>query len=131
MHVPIRNPRQQHRLMQRQQAETAPLLADQFPRLKALKVTLQYYDAAGMTKNGEMKCKLNVQHAKSTLWFACPVGDCECGDFDLSQVVASAVQGRRKVVTGEVRCLGTRKRADHAQVPCHTLLRYKLNMNYD
>jgi len=131
MHVPKRNARQEYRLKQQEQIEGSPVMAKRFPRLKSLKVTLEYYDATGTTKNGEMKCKLNVEHARSALWFACPGGECLGGDFDLSAVLAKAVAERRKVAMGEVQCQGTRKRGDRERVPCRTLLRYKLNMNYD
>lgn len=106
-------------------------MAAKFPSLKAVKVTLEYYDASGVTKNGELKCKMNVQHAKSALWFACPGVECMRGDFDLSEVLAQAVAQRRKVASGELRCHGTRKRGDREQVACQTLLRYKLTLNYD
>jgi hypothetical protein len=131
MHMPRRNPRQEYRLKQREQIDGSLSMAKKFPLLKALKVTLEYYDASGITKNGEMKCKMNVEHAKSVLWFACPGVECTGGDFDLSKVLASAVAERSKLVTGEVRCQGTRKRGDREKVACQTLLRYKLNLNYD
>jgi hypothetical protein len=131
MHMPKRNPRQEYRLKQQEQIDGSPSMAKKFPLLKALKVTLEYYDAAGLTKNGEMKCKMNVEHAKSALWFACPGGECAGGDFDLSNALAEAVAGRSKVVAGELRCHGTRKRGDRERVACQTLLRYKLNLIYD
>jgi len=131
MHMPRRNPRQEYRLKQREQIDGSLSMAKKFPLLKALKVTLEYYDASGITKNGEMKCKMNVEHAKSVLWFACPGVECTGGDFDLSKVLANAVAERSKLVTGEVRCQGTRKRGDREKVACQTLLRYKLNLNYD
>jgi len=106
-------------------------MAKRFPRLKALRVTLEFFDPAGSAKHGEMRYKLNVEHAKSALWFACPGVECICGDFDLSEALAKAVAGRRKVATGELRCQGTRKRGDRAPVACGTMLRYKLNLNYD
>src|SRR5262245_29110925 len=125
------NPRQEYRLKQRAQVEASPVIAKKYPRLKALRVMLEYFDAAGATKNGELKCKLNVAVARSALWFACPGVECACGDFDLSEALAKAVAGRRKVATGELRCLGTRKHGDREPVACGTLLRYKLNLNYD
>lgn len=131
MHVPKRSPRQEYRLKQRERIDASPLMAKQFPRLKGLKVTLEFFDATGLTKQGEMKCKLNVEHAKSALWFACPGVECTCGDFDLSQVLAKAVAGRQKAVVGELRCEGTRKRGSREPVACGTVLRYKLNLNYD
>ena len=131
MHVPKRSPRQEYRLKQRERIEASPMMGDKFPRLKALRVTLEFFDAAGSTKQGEMKCKLNVEHARSVLWFACPGVECTEGDFDLSEAIANAVAGRRKVVNGEVRCQGTRKCGDRERVPCQTLLRYKLSLSYD
>ena len=93
MHIPKRNPRQEYRLRQRAQIEASPLMAKRFPRLKSLRVTLEYFDATGTTKNGELKCKLNVEHARSVLWFACPGVGCTCGDFDLSDALAKAAAG--------------------------------------
>jgi hypothetical protein len=131
MRVPKRNPRQEYRLKQRERIDASPSLATEFPQLKGLKVDLEYFDAAGVTKNGEMKCKLNVEHAKSELWFACPGVECLGGDFDLSEPLARAVAARKKVAVGELRCGGTRKRGDRETVPCHTLLRYTFNLKYD
>ena len=125
------NPRQEYRLKQRAWVEASPVMAKKFPRLKELKVMLEYFDAGGTTKNGGMKCKVNVEHARSALWFACPGVECICGDFDLSEVLAEAVKRRRKVVAGELRCQGTRRRGDREPVTCGILLRYKLNLNYD
>ncbi len=131
LHVPKRNPGQDYRLKQRERIEASPSIAKKFPRLKGLKVTLEFFDAAGSTKHGEMKCKLNVEHARSALWFACPGVECTCGDFDLSGALSKAVGERRRVATGELRCQGTRKRGDREPVACGTLLRYKLNLSYD
>jgi hypothetical protein len=131
MHVTKRTARQEYRLKQRERIEASPFMAEKFPGLKSLKVTLEYYHGPQPTKNGEMTCKLNVEHARSVLWFACPATECAEGDFDLSEALASAVAARRKVATGELRCQGRRKRGDRQQVPCHTLLRFTFNLNYD
>jgi hypothetical protein len=125
------NARQEYRLKQREQIEGSPLMTEKFPRLTALTVTLEYYDATATTKNGEMKCKLNMERARSALWFACPCLECAGGDFDLSVALANAVAEKRKLSRGELRCAGMRKQAHGEQVPCLTLLRYKLNLNYD
>ncbi len=131
LHVPKRSARQEYRLKQRERVEAAPVIVEKFPHLKALRVMLEFFDAAGSTRQREMKCKLNVEHAKSALWFACPGVECTCGDFDLSKALAEAVAGRQKVAAGELRCQGTRKRGDREPVACGTLLRYRLNLNYD
>jgi len=131
VYIPRRNPREEYRLQQRGRIEASPFMAKRFPKLKALKLTLEYYEATGTTKNGELKCKLNLEHAKAVLVFACPGVECSGGDFDLSEVLAAAVADKRKVVKGELRCQGSRKRGDRERVSCQTLLRYKLNLNYD
>ncbi len=131
MHVPKRSLRQEYRLKQRERIDASPSIGSKFPRLSGLRLTLEFFDSGGTTKQGEMKCKLNVEHAKSELWFACPGVECSCGDFDLSEALAKAVAARRKVAIGELRCEGTRKRGDREPVPCGTLLRYRLNLNYD
>jgi len=124
------NPRREYRLKQRERIEASPLMAVQFPGLKALTVRLEFFDTAGNTKQSEMKCKLYVEHARSALWFACPGVECTCGDFDLSEALAKAVAERSKMASGELRCHGTRKRGDREPVACGTLLRYKLTLNY-
>lgn len=131
MHIPKRSLRQEHRLQQRERIDASPEIAKKFPHLKALRVTLEFFDASGSTKQGEMKCKLNVVHAKSMLWYACPGVECSCGDFDLSGALADAVAAGSKVRTGELRCEGKRMRGDREPAVCRTLLRYKLNLNYD
>src|SRR5262245_52478466 len=108
MHMPRPNPRQEYRLKQRDQIEASPLMTTKYPRLKALTVILEYFDSSGTTKNGEMKCKLNLDHARSALWFACPGGGCAGGDFDLSRPLAKAVAARHKLATGEMQCQGKR-----------------------
>jgi hypothetical protein len=125
------NPRREYRLRQRERIEASPLMAEKFPRLKALRVTLEFFDAAGTSKAGGMKCKMYVEQARSVLWFACPGVECTWGDFDLSEALAEAVAGREKVATGELRCQGTRRRGNGKLVACGTALRYKLNLNYD
>jgi hypothetical protein len=131
MHTRKTSPRQEYRLKQRERIDGSPVMAKKFPKLKSLKVTLSYYDAAGVTKTGEMKCKLNVAYAKSVFCFPCPGGECVGGDFDLSEVLVEAVAARRKVAVGEMRCQGKRKRGDRDRVPCQALLRYKLTLDYD
>jgi hypothetical protein len=103
MRMPWRDFRAEHRLKQRERLDAAPALAKQFPDLKKLLVNLEYYEATGNTRNGEM----------------------------MLNVYASAITARRKSLTGELRCQGTRKRSTHEGVPCQTLLRYKLNLDYD
>ena len=124
-------PQYEHRLKQRERVEAAPLMATKFPHLRGLTARLEFFDARGITKQSEMKYKLNLEHAKSALWFACPGVECVCGDFDMSEVLTNAVADRRKVVVGDLHCGGTRKRGERVPEVCGTLLRYKLTLDYD
>lgn len=124
------NPRAEYRLREIQRVNDSASLAATFPNLKTLTVNLAYFDTDGLTKNGEMRYKVNVLHAKSVFSFVCPSGECMGGDFDLSGAVAQAVAGRRKIAEGEIRCHGWHARAKEDKVPCRKLLRYKLTLGY-
>lgn len=124
------NPRLAHRLRELKRANESVSLAEKFPKLKALRVDLVYFDTDGLTKTGELRYKVNVHHAKSVFCFVCPNGECIGGDFDLSGAVARAVTGRRKIAEGELRCQGFRGRPKQPQMPCRNLLRYKLTLGY-
>ena len=124
------NPRAEYRLRQSQRIKDSVSLGEKFPKLKGLTVNLAYFDSEGVTKNSQMKYKVNVQHAKSVFCFVCQSGECVGGDFDLSDALAKAVAGRRKLAIGELRCQGYRKKANLDRVPCQILLRYKLSLNY-
>jgi len=124
------NPRADYRLRQIQRANESASLAEKFPKLKSLKVDLSYFEPDGLTRTGELRYKVNVEHAKSAFSFVCQSGECLAGDFDLSNAVAEAVAKRCKTVEGEVRCEGTRARPKENRRPCHNLLRYKFTLGY-
>lgn len=124
------NPRAEYRLREIQRINESVSLAEKFPKLKSLKVDLSYFEPDGLTRTGELRYKVNVQHAKSAFSFVCQNGECLAGDFDLSEAIAAAVAARRKMVEGEVRCEGTRVRPKEGKRPCRNLLRYKLTLGY-
>jgi hypothetical protein len=125
------NPRAEYRLRETQRVNESISLAHKFPKLKSLKVDLTYFEPDGLTRTGEMRYKVNVEHAKSVFSFVCQSGECLAGDFDLSDAVAEAVAKRRKAVEGELRCQGTRVRPKEDKRPCRNMLRYKLTLGYD
>jgi len=131
MHSRKSNPRVEYRLLQSQRAKDSVSLAERFPVLESLTVNLAYFDAEDLTKNSELKYKVNVQHAKSVFCFVCPSGECVGGDFDLSKVLADAVAGHSKLASGEMRCQGWHRKAKLERAPCQILLRYKLTLDYD
>ena len=124
------NPRAEYRLNQIQRVNQSASLAEKFPRLKSLQVDLRYFEPNGLTRTGELRYKVNVEHAKSLFSFVCQSGECLGGDFDLSNAVTEAVAKRRKIAEGEIRCAGTRAAAKETARPCQNLLRYKLTLGY-
>lgn len=124
------NPRAEFRLREIQRVNSSVTLAEKFPKLESLTVSLLYFDSDGLTKTGEVRYTVNVRHAKSVFSFVCPSTECMDGDFDLSEAVAHAVTGGRKIVEGEIRCPGFHTRAKEPKTPCQNLLHYKLTLGY-
>jgi hypothetical protein len=125
-----RNPRAEYRQAQQQRVADSAVLAERYPKLKALKVSLEFVDREGLTKTTEMKYSANPAHAKSVLLFACPSPDCIGGDFDLSSKLAKAIAANQTKVTGEMLCQGTHKKLSGAITPCRSTLHYVLNLAY-
>jgi|SRR6267378_2858167 hypothetical protein len=123
-------PRAVYRLNRSQLVNDSACLAQKFPKLKSLSVDLEYFDSRGVTKNGGMNFKANIEHAKSLFCFNCVNGDCIGGDFDLSEELLSAVSGKRKLLKGEMRCLGARQSKGADLGPCQAILRYRLSLGY-
>lgn len=124
------NPRAEYRLRETQRINESASLAEKFPKLKSLKVDLSYFEPDGLTRTGELRYKVNIEHAKSVFSFVCQSGECVEGDFDLSGAVSEAVAKCSKIVEGEICCHGTRIRPKEDKRPCHNLLRYKLTLGY-
>lgn len=124
------SPKTEFRLREIERVNNSVSLAEKFPKLKSLTVNLTYFDTDRHKRSGELRYEVNVHHAKSAFSFVCPNHACVGGAFDLSEVVACAVSGRRKIAEGEIRCPGWHTIAKEDKVPCHKLLRYKLNLGY-
>ena len=130
MHTRKLSPRVEYRLEQTQRIKDSISLAQKFPKLKSLTVDLKYFNCEGESRNGDLKYKANLEHAKALFCFGCPDHECVAGDFDLSKELARAVTARRKIATGEMRCLGWHHNAIKEKVPCENVLRYKLSLAY-
>jgi hypothetical protein len=130
-HVRKLNPRTEYRLRRIELVNNSPTLSAKFPKLKMLSITLDYFDSSGTIRNGGMKYKLNLEHGKSLFCFNCVNADCVGGDYDLSELLAQAIETCRKVVQGEARCQGIRHNKDlQKRAPCQSILRYKLILGY-
>jgi hypothetical protein len=126
------NPRAEYRLRRNERVNSSLTLAQKFPVLKKLSVSLEHFDPGGFTRTGGMTCKLNMAHAKSVLCFNCVYLDCVGGDFDLTKELAQAISAGQKSVDGETRCQGIRHNKDRKDpsTPCQSILRYKLTLGY-
>jgi hypothetical protein len=125
------NPRIEFRLRRNERVNNSPTLAEKFPKLKSLQVTVDYFDSSGTTRSGGMKYKVNLTHGKSLFCFNCVNPDCSGGDYDISDELAQAIAHKQKLVEGEVRCQGTRHNRERKQnSPCQAIMRYKLTLAY-
>jgi hypothetical protein len=125
------NPRTEYRLRRTEQVNNSPSLAEKFPKLKSLRVTIDYFDSTGAARTGGMKYKVNLAHGKSLLSFNCVNFDCVGGDYDLTDELAQAVAAKRTILEGELRCQGTRYNRERKESrPCQSILRYKLSLAY-
>ena len=125
------NPRVEFRLRRNAQVDNSPTLAEKFPKLKSLQITVDYFDSTGATRSGGMKHKVNVTHGKSLLCFNCANHDCSGGDYDLSDQLAEAIARKQKLVDGELRCQGIRhNRERKTDIPCQAIMRYRLTLAY-
>ena len=124
------NNRLEYRQQENQRVKDSASLAQKFRKLKALTVELAYFTGDRANRSSEVKYKVNLDNARSVFRFNCPNSECVCGDFDLSDQLASAVKKRHKIVEGELLCQGWRNRATIDTVRCNNLLRYKLTLAY-
>ncbi len=124
------NNRLEYRQQENQRVKDSASLAQKFRKLKALTVELAYFTGERANRSSEVKYKVNLDNARSVFRFNCPNSECVCGDFDLSDQLASAVKKRHKIVEGELHCQGWRNRATIDTVRCNNLLRYKLTLAY-
>ena len=124
------SPRAEYLLQENQRVQDSATLLEKFQELKALRVDIAYFDSENRARRGEMKYTVNVAHAKSVFRFSCPNSECVEGDFDLSADLVNAIAGRHPTVMGELICQGWRSRTTIDRLPCHMILRYTLNFEY-
>lgn len=124
------SPRDEYLLQENQRVKDSVTLLERFQELKALTVEIAYFDSEDRVRRGEMKYTVNVAHAKSVFRFSCPNSECVEGDFDLSTELANAIGGRHEDVSGELICQGWRSKTTIGNLPCHTILRYTLSLEY-
>jgi len=124
------SPRDEFRQRELVRINASVSLAEKFRELKSLTVRLSHYTAGGTHKRSEIKYTVDLAHAKSAFSFACPNSRCFGGDFDLSEILASAVAAHLTTTEGEMRCHGSQTKTTSAAQPCESVLRYKLSLKY-
>jgi hypothetical protein len=111
-----------------QRVEESATLATAYPRLKALKVNLLYFDHEIVSWGHGLLYRANLGTAKSLLHFECPSSLCKGGGFNLSKNLSSAVAGGRKSVVGVMPCHGRRDAVTGKSVACKTILHFKMTL---
>ena len=125
------SPRAEYRLSRNQRVNDSTTLAQQYPGLKTLTVSLTFFDVSRESQIGAMKYKPNLAHAKSLLCVNCLNQICVGGDYDLTGILAQAVAKHQSSVAGELRCQGTLHNKERAQLtPCQSILRYTLTLRF-
>ncbi len=128
--APKPNARTEYRMQESQRIEHSETLAQKFPNLNSLSVTLAHFRPPEIVQIGSLKMTFNLDHAKSMFRFDCSNQECVEGDFDLTAELAKAVAAHRKTVTGEVICQGWRSKTQIGVAHCHHILRFKLSLGY-
>lgn len=130
MKQPKFDPQKEHRQKEQLRIGASATLADEFQELKSLEVELQYFEPVALRRMSHIKYTVNLAHARAVFSFHCPNTECVGGDFDLSQEVAKAVAGHRKMVSGEVCCQGWLHKNAINSARCGHVLRYALQLRY-
>jgi hypothetical protein len=110
--------------------EKSASLATAYPRLKALKVDLLYFDREIVSWGHGLRYRANLATAKSVLHFDCPSPLCKNGGFDLSKDLSSAIAERQKSSEGSVPCRGIRDQVTGKSAACETVLHFKMNLAF-
>ncbi|MBC8096176.1 MAG: hypothetical protein H7Y43_10215 [Akkermansiaceae bacterium] len=122
--------RAEYRQKEGQRIIESPPLATKFPKLKSLKVNLEFFPPESEVRSSQIKYVVNLAHAKSIFRFDCLNKECIRGDFDLTEVLTTAIAAKKKVVEGELRCGGWRNKESIKVTLCRNILRYKFNLGY-
>lgn len=123
-------PRGEHLQHEKERTLASPFLSEKYTKLKSLTVDLSFFNPEGTAKSSQIKYAVNLDHSKSVFRFGCQNHECVRGDYDLSHILTSAVNARKKSVEGELCCQGWRNRSAIDTEHCHNLLRYKLAIAY-
>jgi hypothetical protein len=124
---PARTPLEQRRERDRLRRATAGPLAQAFPDVEQLGITLNFVQPSGPSPPPQ-KHRF-FPPATMILEFPCPHGDCD-GLFDLTGVAVELLSATLAVVKGVTNCLGSRTAPHAGRQPCVLSLRYHIAAIY-
>lgn len=124
------SPRNDYLKQENLRVEASPLLSKKFPSLKSITVDLGYHDLDRPGRSSQIKYTVNMDNARSVFRIGCQNPECIRGDFDLSDILAKAVRGKKTSVNDEMVCQGWRNLAGIDTVSCGRVLRYKLSLGF-
>ena len=113
-----------------ERAEKSASLAVTYPRLKALKMDLLYFDHEIVSWGQGILYRANLETAKSMLHFNCPNSLCKGGGFDLSKDLSIAAAGRLNSIVRAVPCPGFCDLENGKTAPCQSKLHFKMILTY-
>jgi len=108
--------------------EKSASLAITYPRLKALKMNLLYFDREIVSWGQGILYRANLATAKAMLHFNCPSSLCQGGGFDLSKDLRTAITGLQKSIVGVRHCRGSRDEETGKTIPCRSILHFKMTL---
>ena len=123
-------PRFDYRQKESLRASQSPTLAERFEELRALTVDFSYLSPEGVSRNRQIKYTVNIEKARSVFRIECLNHDCVGGDYDLTELLAQAVDQRQTRATGEMCCQGWQDKDSIDKVHCHHKLAFTLALEY-
>ena len=122
-------PREEYRQQEGQRINNSISLSEKFKTLRSLTAELEYCESGSTNRRG-IKYTYNLDSAKSVFRFNCPNDECVGGDFDLSEELAKAIAERRNTLLGQSCCQGWLSKTTIDKTHCHSVLHYKLTLEY-
>jgi len=118
---PAQTPLEQRRERDRRRRADAGSLAEAFPDVEQIRITLSFVEPDGPGLAPQKHSFFPP--ATMILEFPCPHGDCD-GTFDLTSVAVELLSGKSTVTEGVTSCPGSRLASQATRQACVLRLRY-------
>ncbi len=118
---------EQRREQSRRKRVAAGTLADAYPAVEQVNVTLTFNEPEGLSPVRQTHGMYPA--APAYFEFPCPHGDCD-GSFDLNSAAAAVLKKSLNVGDGTLKCPGTRSGTPVARQPCTLSADYRIAVQY-